>query len=504
MDTQSAYDELVRTIRETALLGSCAELLGWDELTGMPPKGSDFRGRQLALLAGLRHERATSPRLGELLTTLEGSALVADADSGPAAVVRELRRRYNRSVKLPRTLVEELARTTSAAHPEWAAARKADNFARFLPWLEKILVLKREQAQALAGGGPLYDALLDEYEPGARSADLAALFADLGPGLTALTQAVTASGKQTPADLLRKAVAPERQRVFSETVAAAVGFDFDAGRLDTSAHPFCCGIGPGDVRLTTRFRADDLGDALFSTLHEAGHGMYEQGLDPEQHGTPLGEAVSLGVHESQSRLWENLVGRSRPFWDHFFPLARSLFREALAGMAFDTFFRAINRVAPSLIRTQADEVTYNLHVLVRFELEQALLNKELSAADLPAAWNEAYRKHLGVTPPSDADGCLQDVHWSGGLFGYFPTYTLGNVFAAQLFEAARTSLGDLDAAFRRGDFAGLLGWLRDKIHRQGQRYPATELIKRATGQAPSSRPLLEGLRKKYGELVGLS
>ena len=468
----------------------------------MPPKGSEFRGRQLALLAGLRHERATSPRIGELLAVLEGSALVAEADSGPAAVVRELRRRYDRAVKLPRALVEELARTTSAAHPEWAASRKEDNYARFRPWLEKILLLKREQAQALANGGPLYDALLDEYEPGARSADLAALFTDLGPGLTSLSRAITASGKQTPADLLRKPASPEKQRLFSETVAAAIGFDFDAGRLDTSAHPFCCGIGPGDVRLTTRFRADDLGDALFSTLHEAGHGMYEQGLDPEQHGTPLGEAVSLGVHESQSRLWENLVGRSRPFWDHFFPLARSLFREALAGMSYDTFFRAINRVAPSLIRTQADEVTYNLHVLVRFELEQALLSGDLKPADLPGAWTAAYQKHLGVTPTSDADGCLQDVHWSSGLFGYFPTYTLGNVFAAQLFAAAREKLGDLDSAFRRGDFTGLLGWLRTHIHRHGQRYPATELIRRATGQPVSSKPLLEGLRRKYGELFG--
>jgi carboxypeptidase Taq len=286
-------------------------------------------------------------------------------------------------------------------------------------------------------------------------------------------------------------------------VAAAVGFDFRRGRLDVTAHPFCTGIGPGDCRITTRFDEHEFSDAFFGILHEVGHGLYEQGLDEAHHGTPMGEAVSLGVHESQSRLWENLVGRGRAFWAYWLPMARRIFHEALADVSLERFHAAVNDVQPSLIRVRADEATYNLHIIVRFELEQDLLAGNLAVGDLPAAWNEKYREYLGVAPANDAEGCLQDIHWSAGLVGYFPTYTLGNVYAAQLFAAAEAQLGGLDQAFARGDFGGLLDWLREKIHRHGQRYRAADLVERVTGSRPDHRPLIDGLRRKYAELYGI-
>ncbi|MHC5543199.1 carboxypeptidase M32, partial [Singulisphaera rosea] len=283
----------------------------------------------------------------------------------------------------------------------------------------------------------------------------------------------------------------------------ALGFDFQRGRLDTTAHPFCSGIGPGDCRITTRFRQNNVGDALFGIMHEVGHGLYEQGLAVEHFGTPMGESVSLGVHESQSRLWENAVGRSRPFWEHFFPLAQRVFHKALHETALDDFLFAVNHVEPSTIRVEADEVTYNLHILIRFELEQALISGDLPPADVPAAWDEKYRQYLGVTPRDAADGCLQDIHWSAGLFGYFPTYTLGNLFAAQLFARANQDLGDQSPVFARGDFGPLLGWLREKVHRQGKRYTSPKLIQHITGDTIDHQPLIRALREKYGPLYGV-
>ena len=303
--------------------------------------------------------------------------------------------------------------------------------------------------------------------------------------------------------ILERSYPPDRQKVFGEAIAAAVGFDFERGRLDVTAHPFCSGIGPGDVRITTRYDERQFGDAFFGILHEVGHGLYEQGLPAEHFGTPMGEAVSLGVHESQSRLWENAVGRSRAFWAYWFPLARRIFHEALHDVTLDQFLAAVNHVEPGPIRIQADEVTYNLHIIVRFELEQALLTGDLPTADLPAAWNQKYRELLGLTPANDAQGCLQDIHWSAGLVGYFPTYTLGNIYAAQLFAKARADLAGLDESFARGDFGELLAWLRDNVHRHGQRYRPAALIERVTGSRPDHRPLIAALKHKYGELYGL-
>ncbi len=505
--TTGSYDELIQRAKEYALLSSCSALLGWDEQTYMPRGGAALRGDQMALLAGLQHERATDRRIGELLDELEGTSLAEPADSPSAVNLRELRRDYNRRTRLPRALVEEMARTTTLAQQEWVEARRAGDFAKFQPWLEAIIHLKQREAACLTGGEASYDALLDEYEPGAKANDLAHLFKTLQSALVPLIEAILASRVKPDPEAFKHAGAGgfpvDRQRIFGELAAASIGFDFERGRLDTAAHPFCNGIGPGDCRITTRYNPADFGDSFFGILHETGHALYEQGLLVEHQGTPMGESVSLGVHESQSRLWENAVGRNRSFWTHFYPTARRIFPGALGTLGLDDFLLNINQVAPSLIRVEADEVTYNLHVLLRFELERALLSGDLAPGDVPGAWNEGMRRLLGLTPPGDADGCLQDIHWSAGLFGYFPTYTLGNIYAAQLFEKARHDLGDLDAAFARGEFLPLLEWLRANVHRHGRAYRPGRLIERATGHTPDPRPLIDNLRSKYGTLYRL-
>jgi carboxypeptidase Taq len=522
------YDELIGRSRELAVLGSCSSVLGWDEQTYMPTGAAAHRGEQLALLAGLHHDRATDPRLGELLAKLEGSALAADRDSIEAANIRQLRRDYDRRTRLPRDLVEALARTTSLAQQEWIAARKNSDFAAFRPRLEEVIGLKREESKCLHetllkerraalpahpedeppadAGSTIYDPLLDQYEPGARTTRLRVLFEalreELAPFVRDIAEASRKRGEAGPS-ILERSYPVDRQKMLGEAAASALGFDFERGRIDVSAHPFCSGIGPGDVRATTRYDARQFGDAFFGVLHEVGHGLYEQGLPAEQYGAPAGEAVSLGVHESQSRLWENAVGRGRPFWNYWFPIARRVFHDALHDVSLDAFLAAVNQVEPSLIRVQADEVTYNLHILIRFELEQALLTGDLPVADLPSAWNAKYAETLGVTPANDAEGCLQDIHWSAGLFGYFPTYTLGNVYAAQLYNKANADLPGLEDAFGRGDFSELLAWLRDKIHRHGRRYEPTDLIERAVGEPVDHRPLMASLRRKYGAIYGV-
>jgi carboxypeptidase Taq len=500
MRAQAAYDELIVQARERSMLASCATLLSWDEWTYLPRGGMAGRGDQMAFLAGLEHEYATRPRIGELLVAVESSDLDRDPHSRQAVNVREWRRVYDRLTKLPRRLVEELARVTSVAQQEWMRAYQDNQFKLFRPWLDKILKLKRREAEALGQGTIQYDTLLDEYEPGARRADIAHLFEALRRELVPLVTAVTESSRKPGVEILHREYPLDRQRVFGESVAAAVGFDFRRGRLDTAVHPFFSPISPGDCRITARYSTHYFSEGFFGILHEVGHGLYEQGLDAEDFGTPIGEAPSLGMHESQSRLWENSVGRSRPFWEHFFPRARQVFHESLSDVTLDEFYLAINHVAPSLNRVRADELTYNLHILIRFELEQALLQGELKAADLPTAWNEAYRKWLGVTPDNNVEGCLQDSHWSGGQFGYFPTYTLGNLYAAQLYAQALHDVPNVEEQYSRGEFGGLLGWLQNQIHCQGHRYSAAELVKKVTGRGLDHRPLIKSLRQKYAEL----
>lgn len=495
------YPELLRRARDIAVAQSCAAVLGWDQQTYLPPAGADFRGEQLAFLAALAHQKLTDPGYGDLLDRAAESPEVGDPDGVAAVNVRELRRAYDRATKLPARLVAELARVTAAAHLAWADARRTDTFATFRPFLERIVALKREEAAAVGFIDHPYDALLDEYEPGTTAADVRAVFADLTAGLVPLIH--QAAGVAPAADVLARDFPVDRQKLFAESAAAAVGFDFRAGRLDTAAHPFCSAVGPGDCRLTTRYNSRAFPEAFFGVLHEAGHGLYEQNLPAEAFGTPAGMYCSLGIHESQSRLWENQVGRGRPFWRHFYPRLKQAFPGTLDDVPMMDFLVAVNRVRPSFIRVEADEATYNLHIILRFELELGLIAGDLAVADLPAAWNERFQALFGLAVPSDREGCLQDIHWSFGGLGYFPTYTLGNLYAAQFMAAARHSLGGdvLDESLARGDFSSLLGWLTEHVYRHGRRYSAGELCRRATGAGLSSGPFIEYLRGKVGSRI---
>ncbi|RIK85204.1 MAG: carboxypeptidase M32 [Planctomycetota bacterium] len=498
----AAYQALCDHQRETAKLASILGLLEWDERTKMPPAGGEYRAEQIAYLAGEIHKRRTSPQVGQWLDQLADSPLAADPHGDAGTVIRELRRDYDKKTKLPQALVEELSRTSVIGQQTWVESRKADDFQKFQPILEKTLRLKRQEAAALGFDKSPYEPLLDDYEPGAKVSEVSATLAGLRDALTPLVHQIVGSGRRPDSAILKRDFPVAAQEAFGREAAAAIGFDFSAGRLDVTDHPFCGGAGPRDVRITTRYDKNDFGDAFFSILHEAGHGLYEQGLPAEHYGLPTGEAASLGIHESQSRMWENQVGRSREFWELFLPKAQQAF-SSLAGVSLDGFYAAINEVKPSLIRVDADEVTYNLHILVRFELEKAMIEDDLRAADLPAAWNEKYQQYLGVQPPSDADGVLQDVHWSAGLFGYFPTYSLGNLYAGQFFAQAASDLGDLHAMFRRGEFRPLLDWLRQQIHRHGQRWSAAELAVKVTGKQLSHAAWFAQIRAKYGELYGL-
>jgi carboxypeptidase Taq len=492
------YAELMARSRDVALLSSCSSVLGWDQQTYMPKAGAAFRGEQLALLAKLTHQHATDPRIGELLA----AAGSFPEDSLEAANIRELRHGFDRATKVPARLVEELARVTAAANEAWIEARAKSDFAFFKPHLEKIVALKREEAAAVGWKDHPYDALLDEYEPGATAGEITALFAELSAGLVPIIREITSSSTKPDRSILERDYPIDRQKLFAEAAAAAVGFDFAAGRLDTTTHPFCSGFGPGDCRITTRYNPRAFNEAFFGLLHEAGHGLYEQNLPADRYGEPTAQACSLGIHESQSRLWENLVGRSRPFWEHFFPRLQQTFT-SIADVPLDAFHAAINEVKPSFIRVEADEATYNLHIVLRFEIEQALMSGDLPVAELPAAWNEKFRTLFDLTPPTDREGCLQDIHWSFGGIGYFPTYTLGNLYAAQLMRAARQAIPALDDRMRVGDFRPLREWLVANVHSQGRRYRAKELCRRVTGATLAVGPFLEELRGKFFRLYNV-
>ncbi len=504
-DPKSHYDELLNLTRKAALLGSCGSVLGWDRETYMPPGGNEHRANQLSLLAGVAHEWSTMPRIGELLDQLADSEFNDGAESDSVVNIREIRRAYERSVKLPQRLVEEMSRVTALAQQHWAAARKENNFEKFAPWLTQIVELKREEAAAVGfpENGEPYDALLDEYEPGASSAEVASVFDALRIELVPLLDAIKGASRQPDTSILTRDFPVDAQGVLGREAAQAIGFDFNKGRLDITTHPFCSGFGPGDCRLTTRYDPNFFSSAFFGTLHESGHGMYEQGLPEDAFGTPLGSSVSLGIHESQSRMWENLVGRSLPFWKHFFPRAQELFPDALGNTLLAQFHFAINAVSPSFIRVEADEVTYNLHIMLRFDLERDLISGRLLPQDVPTAWNERFTNDFGITPETDADGCLQDVHWSAGLFGYFPTYALGNMYAAQFFQAAENQIGDLDDQFSKGEFRPLLEWLRQNIHHHGQRFSATRLVEVVTGRPLSNKPLMNLLCDRFKTLYGI-
>ncbi|MEZ6092280.1 MAG: carboxypeptidase M32 [Pirellulaceae bacterium] len=503
MNDRDVFDRLTEYCRETALLESISYTLEWDERTYMPKGGREHRTNQMTYLAGKIHHRRTDPQVGDWIASLRESEQAADPYGDFGTTIRLIDQDYQRACKLPQPLVEAMTRATAIGQQRWDDARKENDFKSFLPCLEEIIRLKIESAEHLADGGDLYDTLLDEYEPDAKSEQLAEVFKSLRAELVPLVAAIRESTTKPNTDLLRRSFPVEAQRKFCLQAAAAIGFDFQRGRLDETSHPFCTSLGPSDCRILTRYDEHWFPGAFYGTLHEAGHGIYDQGLRSDWFGLPPGTFVSLGIHESQSRMWENMVGRSLPFCTHFFGDMRKAFPAALSDVEAGDFHFAVNTVEPSLIRVEADEVTYNLHIIIRFELEQQLIKGGLQPRDLPDAWNQKYQDYLGITPPNDADGVLQDVHWSAGLIGYFPTYTLGNLYAAQRFHAAEESLGDLHAMFSKGQFDPLRQWLHDRIHRHGRVYTPAELIKNATGKAITSQPLIDYLKSKFSRLYAL-
>jgi carboxypeptidase Taq len=503
-DTARLFSEICQHARRTAMLASINETLGWDERTHLPPAGGDYRAEQSTLLAGLIHQSWVDPKFGDQLDQLAATLKDPDDPQDDAAVVvRRLKRQRDKRVKLPQSLVEELARTAILGQQAWQVAREKDDFPSFRPLLERMIELKRRQAEALGYPQCPYDALLDEFEPEELTANVGKVLAGLREALVPLVAKIQASRRRPDTSVLHRKFPADAQERLGREASAAIGFDFNRGQLDVTAHPFCSTLGPNDSRITTRYDEQFFNTAFFGILHESGHGIYDQGLPREHFGLPLGDFVSLGIHESQSRMWENLVGRSRAFWAYFYPKVQQYFPAALADVPLDAFHFAVNDVRPSLIRIEADEATYNLHILIRFELERALLEKQLEAADLPEAWNQRYQHYLGITPPDNRQGVLQDVHWSAGLIGYFPTYSLGNLYAAQFFAKAEAELGNLPESFARGDFRRLLTWLRENVHRHGQRYSAAELVKRATGQPLSPRPLVNHLTTTLAALYGI-
>ncbi|HZW10875.1 MAG TPA: carboxypeptidase M32 [Phycisphaerales bacterium] len=503
----SAYEQLRQYIHQTALLQGIDGLLNWDQETYMPPAAAPIRAEQAAAIATLVHERRTSRRFGDMIAACEADReLTREADSPTARNIAELRRAFDKATKLPTSLVAELAKVGSQAQEVWKHARERNDFPEFAPWLGKMMDLTRQKAECygVPAGGELYDALLDDYEPDARAAEIERVFKPLADRLSALVRDLLEKGKAPGDAPLRCKIDASRQHAFGNFVVETLGFDLSAGRLDVTTHPFCSGFAPGDTRLTTRYRDEKFTDALYGTMHECGHGLYEQGLPKQDYfGEPLGDSISLGIHESQSRMWENFVGRSREFWAWALPHAQKTLGSGLEKFTVDDLFSATNLVQRSFIRVEADEATYNLHVMLRFGIERALIKNELPVKDLPGVWNERFEKLLGVKVPDDRRGCLQDVHWSFGLIGYFPTYTLGNLYAAQFWEKINADIPDLKTRMSRGEFAPLLGWLREKIHVHGKRWKAGELCERITGRPLSADPLLRHLGGKLRPIYKL-
>ena len=510
MNTLDTLQPLTSRLLEIQHLSSAASLLSWDQETYMPPGGGAARADQLATLHGLAHDHLVSPDLEALLSQWIDPATGQPRDPQPGAwneparaLLREVWRDFSLAKKLPSEFVKRLARECSLAQQIWAEAKANSDFNTFLPNLKTIVSLKQEEAQHLGYRESPYDALLDRYEPGSTASALKPLFETLKARLVPLLNRVTASSVTIDDRMLYRPYDTTRQLEFGRSLLTAMGYDLTKGRLDLSAHPFTTSFHPSDVRVTTRVYERELPACLFSCIHEGGHGLYDQGLDPALYGTPLGESLSLGIHESQSRLWENCIGHSRPFWRCFYPLLQQTFPDQLSDVTVEQFYAAINRAKPSLIRVEADELTYNLHIMLRFEIEQDLIEGRTRVEDLPEIWNEKMKRYLGIVPERDAEGLLQDVHWSLGAFGYFPTYTLGNLYSVQFCEHARREIPDFDAHIEAGRLVVLKQWLNQNIHRWGRTFTADQLARRVIGMPLSPEPFLAYLETKYGELYNL-
>ncbi|GHU98740.1 carboxypeptidase M32 [Spirochaetia bacterium] len=507
MKTDDVLERLHSIDRECRHLAHAVAVLEWDQETYLPLKGVEDRSEQLALLEGIVHERATDPEVGRLLTELGSDTKNPSGDENLPPVERDflkvLRRDYDREVLLPKEFVSEAARAQGLSQAAWVQARKNNDFKAFVPHLKTMVDLCRRQAAYWGfSGDAVYDALLDLYEPGMTAKDIALLFTPLRDRLSVLLKKIAAR-PAGDGDFLDRDYDIHQQEQYNLALMDALGFPRDRGRLDITAHPFTTTLGFDDVRITTRYAADDLLSTIFSTIHESGHAFYELNIDPKLRGTSLANGVSMGIHESQSRLWENIIGRSRPFWECQFPRLKEFFPEQLASVSADDFYRAANRVRPSLIRTEADEVSYSLHVILRFELEQRLFSGALAVEDLPGAWRQSMKDLLGVEPQTDAEGVLQDVHWSQGSFGYFPSYALGNLYGLQFRQKLRQDLPDLDTAISHGNFQGIHTWLRENIHQWGRRLDPADLLNQVTGEKLSIAPFLAYIEGKYTELYGL-
>jgi len=491
---------LLELDREHSLVMHIGAILGWDQETYMPPKAIEERSSQLALLEGLAHQKAVNPEIGELLAALEAKS---DLSEDEKAYVRVVRRDYDRETKLPEAFVTEYAKEASLSQAAWADAKKNNDFAAFKPHLSRMVELNKKRAHYLNPNAKPYDVLLDLFEPGSTQESVAAVFAKMKSYLVEILTRIR-ERPQIEDKCSGRRVDKHTQERISQYFMKVLGYERDRGRLDVSAHPFTTTLGADDVRITTRYVEDYFPSSLFSTIHESGHALYEMGIDPnpDYRGTKLAEAVSMAVHESQSRLWENIVGRSPAFWERHFPALSALLGEAGEGLDLESFVKSINRVSPSLIRTEADEVTYGLHVIARFELESALFDGSLNVEEVPEAWRAKYRELLGIEAPDDRQGCLQDVHWSMGAFGYFPSYALGNLYGAQFWAALKKEIPDVEARISGGDTSAVLAWLRKNVHVQGSRYTPGELVKKVTGQALDPVWFEKYLREKYSKIYG--
>ena len=478
-------------------------VLGWDQQTNMPPGGAEDRGNQLSTLAKLEHERWTAVELGKLLDAVGPAVAAQDPDSDDAALVRVTRKLMEKRTRVPARWVSDFALETTLGQEAWVKARKANDFAAFRPHLERIVELRREYADFFAPYDHIYDPLLDDFEPGMKTAEVRAIFTELLSEQVALIKAIT-TRPQVDTAFLQREFPEQAQWDFGIEVITRFGYDFNRGRLDRAPHPFSTSFGLGDVRITTRFDPKHPNSALFGTMHECGHALYDMGLDPALARSPLAEGASMAIHESQSRMWENLVGRSLPFWKFFYPRMQQAFPLQLGDVPLEVFYKGINCVQPSLIRVEADEATYNLHIMLRLELEIALMEGSLEVKDLPVAWNQRMQDYLGLTPSDDAKGVMQDIHWSGGSIGYFPTYALGNPVSVQLWEKIQSAIPDLEEQIERGEFSALLTWLRQNVHRHGSKYEPQDLVQRITGSRIDPQPYLRYLKAKYSAIYGLS
>jgi len=493
-------EQLKEILGEVSDIYHAASVLEWDQQVNMPPEGGEARGQQVSTLAKIGHQKSTSDELGKLLDELKNAGFPADSDE--AALARVAARQYDKATRVPSSFVAEQAIVTSKAFEAWVEAKSKSDFSIFRPHLEKMVEMVHEYVSFFPPADHPYDTLLDDYEPGMKTADVKTIFEGLRPKQVALIKSIAAT-KQVKDDFLRKKYNEQKVWAFSETIIRQFGYDFNRGRQDKAPHPFQTTFSVNDTRITNRFEKDNPLATLFSAMHESGHAMYEQGSNPAYERTPLAGGTSLAIHESQSRMWENLVGRSFAFWEYFFPQLKKAFPSQLDGVSVKAFYKGINKVEPSLIRVNADEATYNLHIMLRLEMEIGMVEGKMAIKDLPEIWNEKMRDYLGITPPNDAQGVLQDIHWSSGLLGYFSTYALGNMVSAQLWEKINADMPDLNEQIRKGKFDGLRGWLREKIHVFGHKYDPQDLMTRVTGSKISPDAYVRYLTSKYSEVYGL-